>query len=59
MTGLDNILEEAMIHDDHIDVMIDDFECIDGFADTDPENMEDPNHEENIEDEEKEDIDHV
>ena len=59
MTGLDTILEESMLHEDHIEVMTEDFECIDSFADTDLGEEEYPDDQDNIEDDEEEDEDYV
>ena len=60
MTGLDSILESEMMHDDHVEALTDDFECVDCFMDTEPEYEDDPENteyseEDLIDDEEDED----
>lgn len=40
MLGLDDILNEAILREDHVAAMCDDFECIDSFANTDPETVD-------------------
>ena len=37
MAQMDSILEEEMLHEDHIEAMTDDFESVDSFMDTEDE----------------------
>ena len=59
MLGLDDILHEAMVREDHIAAMCDDFECIDSFANTDPESVDISDYNDPDDDDLEEDYDEL